>query len=134
MNFHHKGAFYETEELNLIIQHYTHGGTFVDIGANIGNHAIYIARFTKSPKIIVFEPNPTAISILKTNLALNQCNNVDTRFLGTALGAEKGRLRQETPDANNLGGTCYYEDKSGRHRVNRWRFSSSERADRVHQD
>jgi hypothetical protein len=21
--------------------------------------------------------------------------------------------RQETPDANNLGGTCYYEDKSG---------------------
>jgi Methyltransferase FkbM domain len=22
-------------------------------------------------------------------------------------------LRQETPDPNNLGGTCYYEDKSG---------------------
>ena len=27
--------------------------------------------------------------------------------------------RQETPDANNLGGTCYYEDKSAA-RVNRW--------------
>jgi FkbM family methyltransferase len=113
MNFHYRGVFYETEELDLIRQHYTHGGTFVDIGANIGNHAIYISRFVKSPKIIVFEPNPTAISILKKNLALNQCNNVDTRFLGTALGAGKSRLRQETPNANNLGGTCYYEDKSG---------------------
>ena len=113
MKFHYQGVFYEKEELNLIKQHYTNGGTFVDIGANIGNHAIYISRFTKAPKIIVFEPNPTAISILKKNLALNQCNNVDDRFLGTALGAAKGRLRQETPDANNLGGTCYCEDKFG---------------------
>ena len=82
MNFHYQGALYETEELDLIKQHYTHGGFFVDIGANIGNHAIYISRFTKAPKIIVFEPNPTAISILKKNLALNHCKNVDTRFLG----------------------------------------------------
>ena len=122
MNFHYQGAFYETEELDLIKQHYTYGGTFVDIGANIGNHAIYISRFTKSPKIIVFEPNLTAISILKKNLALNHCKNVDTRFLGIALGAAKSRLRQETSDANNLGGTCYYEDKSGGIEAIGWRF------------
>jgi FkbM family methyltransferase len=113
MKFHYQGAFYETEELDLIKRHYSQGGTFVDIGANIGNHTVYISRFTKSSRIIVFEPNQTAISILKENLFLNQCNNVDTRFLGIALGAKKGHLRQSTPDANNLGGTCYSEDASG---------------------
>jgi FkbM family methyltransferase len=61
----------------------------------------------------VFEPNQTAISILKENLLLNQCNNVDTRFLGIALGAKKSRLRQSITDANNLGHTCYIEDASG---------------------
>jgi FkbM family methyltransferase len=113
MKFHHEGVFYETEELDLIKRHYPRGGTFVDIGANVGNHAVYVSRFTKSSRIIVFEPNPTAISILKENLFLNHCKNVDTRFLGIALGAKKGRLRQSTPDANNLGHTCYFEDASG---------------------
>jgi FkbM family methyltransferase len=113
MKFHRQGVFYETEELDLIKRHYSNGGTFVDVGANVGNHAIYISRFTKSSRIIVFEPNQTAISILKENLLLNQCNNVDTRFLGIALGGKKSRLRQSTPDANNLGGTCYTEDASG---------------------
>ena len=105
MKFHHQGAFYETEELELIKRYYSQGG--------IGNHAIYISRFTKSSRIVVFEPNQTAISILKNNLLLNGCNNVDTRFLGIALGAKKGRLRQSTPDSNNLGHTCYFEDASG---------------------
>jgi FkbM family methyltransferase len=113
MKFHDRGTFYEMEELDLIKRHYTRGGTFVDIGANIGNHAIYISRFTNSRRIVVFEPNATAIPILRTNLVLNRCSNVDTRFLGLALAARKGRLRQETPDANNLGHTCYYEDESG---------------------
>jgi FkbM family methyltransferase len=113
MKFHYQGAFYETEELDLIKRHYTRGGTFVDIGANIGNHAIYVSRFTKAPRIVVFEPNPAAISILRKNLALNPCTNIDTAFLGVALGARKGRLRPETPDTNNLGGTCYHEDDLG---------------------
>jgi FkbM family methyltransferase len=113
MQFHYQGDFYETEELDIIRRHYTSRGTFADIGANVGNHAIYISRFTKSPRIVVFEPNQATIAILKENLILNQCTNVDVRFLGVALGAGKGRLRQEIADANNLGHTCYYEDDSG---------------------
>jgi FkbM family methyltransferase len=113
MKFHQQGVFYETEELDLIKRYCSNVGTFVDVGANVGNHAVYISRFTKSSRIIVFEPNQTAISILKKNLLLNSCNNVDTRFLGIALGAKKSRLRQSTPDANNLGHTCYAEDASG---------------------
>lgn len=110
---HHAGSFYETEELELMTRHYTGEGVFVDIGANIGNHSVYISRFAKCPKVIPFEPNPTALSILRENLSLNQCTNVDTQFLGVALAAKKVRLKQATPDQNNLGHTCYWEDESG---------------------
>jgi FkbM family methyltransferase len=113
MKFHYSGSFYEMEELALITRHYTGEGVFVDIGANVGNHSVYMSRFSGSPRIIPFEPNQAAISILKENLALNQCQNVDQRFLGIALAARKTRLKQVVPDPNNLGHTCYYEDASG---------------------
>jgi FkbM family methyltransferase len=113
MKYHQEGSFYEIEELDIIKRHYTGNGTFLDIGANIGNHAVYVSRFLKSPKIIVFEPNQAAISILNENLLLNDCKNVETRFLGMALGARERRLKGLTPDPNNLGHTVYYEDAAG---------------------
>jgi FkbM family methyltransferase len=105
--------FYEMEELEIIKRHYTGGGVFVDIGANVGNHVIHISRFAKARKIIVFEPNEEAISILRVNLMLNRCRNVDTRFLGIALAAREGRLRGAALFPNNLGSTFYQEDPSG---------------------
>lgn len=113
MKCHYAGSFYETEELDLITRHYPGEGVFVDIGANVGNHSVYISGFSKCQRIIPFEPNQAAISILKENLILNQCHNVDTRFLGIALAAGKTLLKQMVPDSNNLGHTCYYEDASG---------------------
>lgn len=110
---HRAGSFYETEELELMTRHYTGEGAFVDIGASIGNHSVYISRFVKCPKVIPFEPNPAALAILRENLSLNRCANVDTQFLGVALAAKKVRLKQATPDQNNLGHTCYWEDASG---------------------
>ena len=113
MKYHNHGSFYEMEELELITRHYSGAGVFVDIGANVGNHAIYISRFAKSPKIILFEPNKAAIAILRANLLLNKCDNVDTRLLGVALAAHEGHLKGVTPDANNLGHTVFYPDASG---------------------
>ena len=113
MKYHYQGTFYEMEELEIIKRYLPAGGTFVDIGANVGNHAIYISRFSKASRIIVFEPNQSAVSVLKENLLLNRCTNIDTRFLGIALAAGKSRLKQLTPDPNNLGHTCYYQDAIG---------------------
>lgn len=113
MKHHYAGAFYEAEELELIMRHFTGRGVFVDVGANTGNHSIYISRFSDCARIIPFEPNPAAIAVLRENLRLNRCDNVDTRFLGLALAGTKRRLGQRTPDANNLGHTCYFDDASG---------------------
>lgn len=113
MRHHCAGQFYETQELEMISRSYTNGGVFVDIGANVGNHTIFISSAKDSPKIIVFEPNPAAISILKANLFLNKCQNVDTRYLGIALAAREGRFKGATPYSNNLGHTEYREDAAG---------------------
>ena len=49
-------------------------GLCLDIGANIGNHALYFAeRFNR---VFSFEPNPIFCSVMRASLALNQIDNV----------------------------------------------------------
>ena len=61
---HRKGVFYEKAELEQIKQHLPLRGTFVDIGANIGNHSLFVAAFMSPARIIPFEPNPDACKLL----------------------------------------------------------------------
>ncbi len=98
---HMLGKFYEEEELELIARHFK-GGTFVDIGTNIGNHTIYAAKFLDASKVIAFEPNREALRILKANLALNDiAGKVVLHEAG--LSDSKGRASVEMP-RDNLGG------------------------------
>jgi len=112
MRCHSSGRFYEEEELAIIERHYK-GGLFVDIGANVGNHTIYVSKFLSPSRIILFEPNSAAIDILKTNLSLNGCANIFTQYLGIALGGREMRLKGSTPNINNLGNTMYSEAENG---------------------
>jgi FkbM family methyltransferase len=113
MRCHYEGNFYEREELQIISKNFGDHGVFVDIGANVGNHTLYISQFTGALKVIPLEPNPVALAVLKINLLLNRCSNVDTRFLGIALAASDRRLQEKTPPANNLGHTEYVDDPGG---------------------
>ena len=108
MKSHQAGAFYEAEELAWIKQHYR-SGTFLDIGANVGNHAIYVSKFLNAPRVVVFEASESTITILKQNLELNRCENVDPQFLGMALGARDGWLKEQRPEADNWGYTFFVE-------------------------
>ncbi|MDP2355722.1 MAG: FkbM family methyltransferase [Beijerinckiaceae bacterium] len=67
---HLKQGFYERDELELI-QRAFNGGTFVDIGANVGNHTIYAALILGATKVIAIEPNPAAQRILRVNISIN---------------------------------------------------------------
>lgn len=69
--FHCLGQFYEAEELEIIRRWFRPGSVFCDIGANIGNHSIFALRFLRAAQTILFEPNPAAIAILRSNLELN---------------------------------------------------------------
>jgi FkbM family methyltransferase len=112
---HFHGKFYESEELKIISEFFPAGGIFVDIGANVGNHTVFVARFLSPLKIIVIEPNPATFEILKANIALNRLDGrVDVSYLGIGLSNTSARAVAITP-AGNLGGTRLHlsEEQSG---------------------
>jgi FkbM family methyltransferase len=108
-----RGEFYEREGLDVIRDYCLPERIFVDIGANIGNHAVFVSKYCSVAELIVFEPNPVAIKILQTNLSLNACLNVNTSYLGFALGSQSKKTRLLMPCENNMGGGEVQEDPRG---------------------
>jgi FkbM family methyltransferase len=102
---HLTGAFYEAEELDLIARHFRLGGTFLDIGANVGNHALYVATFLHAARVVCLEPNPAAVTILRSNIALNGLGHViDGSYLGYGLSDKATDTAAMAVPPRNLGG------------------------------
>lgn len=101
-NCHANGNFYEYEELMIIQDNIAPGAVFLDIGSNVGNHAVFVGTYCDPKAMILIEPNPAAIQILELNLLLNAMT-ADVRHLG--LGLSDGASRAEAAwEPNNLGG------------------------------
>ncbi len=107
---HARGEFYEAEELEIISRHFPKGGIYCDIGANVGNHAIYVGKMLDPSKIFVFEPNPAAIQVLISNIVLNELDAItDSSHLGLGLSDQSGEgfditFRRPRWHVKNLGG------------------------------
>lgn len=99
---HARGNFYEPEELEIIRRWCPPEGVFCDIGANIGNHALFALKFLRVKQLIAFEPNPVAIDVLQSNLELNGVLELcDLRFLGKGLSDHAAAgLSMHTPEKN----------------------------------
>jgi FkbM family methyltransferase len=108
--YHFDGRFYEQEELDLISRHFK-GGVFLDIGANVGNHTLYVLKFLGATKVIAIEPNPAAYRILKCNMALNDVDRkVEVHKIGFSDKASHGSLQTSE---DNLGKTFVVDKPSG---------------------
>ena len=102
-NHHARGILYEREELQIIQRHGIGCSAFLDIGSNVGNHAIFIAKVLTA-KVFAFEANPYTARLLNTNVALNQLDDqIDTSFVGMGLGAQADVLKVGYPFVDNLG-------------------------------
>jgi len=110
---HAQGEFYEPEELALMARYMTPATRYLDVGANVGNHVIYLARCLKLRDITVIEPNGQAQALLCINLALNGLEDrVDTTCLGYGLSDHPGRGEMYTHQ-DNLGGAYFVEGPDG---------------------
>ncbi len=69
-----QGEFYERVLLEHIALRGPRGGLFVDVGANIGNHSVYFARFL-ADCVVAVEPSPQLIPVLTRNLETNGITN-----------------------------------------------------------
>lgn len=107
---HRRGEIYEAEELEIISREYK-GGVLVDVGANVGNHAIYGMKVLRATKVVAFEPEPLAAAIFEINAALNGCG--DALILHkVGLSNAAGRARPVFEE-DNLGGSRLKSDGSG---------------------
>ncbi len=63
-------GIFEEPELDVLSRELFHllpsNSTALDIGANIGNHTMYFARYFD--RVIAFEPNPMAAAVLRVNV------------------------------------------------------------------
>jgi FkbM family methyltransferase len=110
---HINGEFYEPEELALMSRYMTPETRYLDIGANVGNHVIYLARLRGVRDIVVIEPNGPAMAILQINLMLNGITGlVDTSCLGVGLSDEACR-GDMVSHKDNLGGARFVEAADG---------------------
>ncbi|MDD7804229.1 MAG: FkbM family methyltransferase [Endozoicomonas sp. (ex Botrylloides leachii)] len=76
----------------------TANSTAIDIGANIGNHAIEFSSYFN--KVICFEPNPRTFDVLEANA--KQVKNIDVNNWGCASSQQYLKLQE---DFNNIGGS-----------------------------
>lgn len=101
---HCRGVPFAADELRQIGKLYR-GKTFVDVGANVGNHSIIAATAFGAPRVIAFEPNPAAAQILIANIGLNNLSTVITHH-AVGLSDSNGTASAVSPETGlNLGGT-----------------------------
>ena len=77
----------------------------IDIGANVGNHALYLYR--QCEIIHCFEPNPRAYTRLEENIALNAASNIIVHKFG--LGARDAVAQFRDNQTGNLGASGFLE-------------------------
>lgn len=102
---HRRGTFYEGKELNELKKIFPKGGTFIDIGANVGNHGLFAALFLEASRVVPIEPNPLAYRLLIQNVLVNGLSDVfDLSMLGVGLSdTQQGGYAMEERE-RNLGG------------------------------
>jgi FkbM family methyltransferase len=67
---------YEPEIANLLPYLTDGNGALVDVGANIGIHSLTMAKLVGRGMVFAFEPHPTTADRLRSNLALNDVEDV----------------------------------------------------------
>lgn len=90
--------FFEVAILEALRERIT-GGVLVDVGASIGNHATYFARFLPHAAVHAFEPHPDNLAVLRRNVARFPSVVVHD----VALSDRPRTLRLAIPDRRNMG-------------------------------
>ena len=94
-------ADYNREELDFLRANVPVGGSFVDLGANVGTYALALARHVGARgKVIAVEPHPVIHARLAFNRDASSADHV--KLVAAAVGSTDGDLLIET-DGDNFG-------------------------------
>ena len=84
--------YYNQEEIDFLKAGTGPGGTFVDVGANIGLYSVALGNFLQpGGRVVSIEPNPVCVARLRHNLELN---GLDTsRVFDVGVGDFDGKAK-----------------------------------------
>jgi FkbM family methyltransferase len=87
-----RGLFYEIGSL-LCHRHLipAEGMTVLDVGSNIGNHALFYARHSNARKVYCFEPNPGIRELLEKNIEANREKKIDLTYASYGCSDKNGQ-------------------------------------------
>jgi FkbM family methyltransferase len=95
-----ESAPYELPMLRAMVERVSPGDLVLDVGANIGNHSLYLAA--AGCKVHAFEPNASLCEALQQSIEANGFeSNIEVYNLG--LGTQTGKAYFNHLDSNNLG-------------------------------
>jgi FkbM family methyltransferase len=87
---HRLGADYDPPVAAFLRERVRRGAVCIDVGANVGVYVLQFARWAgKTGRVIAFEPNPVARSVLERHVQLNRLANRVT-IVAAAVGAGAG--------------------------------------------
>ena len=82
---------WEPAETEICKQHIKEGMTVIDAGANVGYYTILISKLVGSKGMVyAFEPSPECLEVLRRNVQLNSCANV--QVVGKAVTDKTGHI------------------------------------------
>ena len=93
--------FFEIKFLDYIANKFNKQTGILDIGANIGNHSLFFAKFFKCDMVYSFEPFPANVSLLKANMQ-NFANK--SKIYEIALSNKEGTMPLYNSQKENYGG------------------------------
>jgi FkbM family methyltransferase len=96
------GCFYELDLLQRIEEENL-TGTYIDVGANIGNHSIYFDRFCSADRVVSVEAHPVICKVLRRNLRKNMRGKYNTH--NWAVVENPGEVYLSPINEDNVGST-----------------------------
>lgn len=95
----YKGHLFEKDEINIAAKYIKNDSTVLDIGANIGLHALSFSAMAKDGLIIACEPQPKTFRTLERNIFQNNIQNIIPLNLAIAHCAEIAEFYVMSDDA-----------------------------------
>jgi len=99
---HRLGTDYDPPVAEFLRSHVRQGQTCFDIGANVGVYVLQLAHWTgPSGRVVAFEPNPSARTVLERHLRFNGITGRVT-IVPAAVSRESGTATMYVADAEGM--------------------------------
>ncbi|MBK5000679.1 FkbM family methyltransferase [Pseudomonas sp. S31] len=105
--------FFELRELTETLLVLPRQARIFDVGANIGNHALFFSVIGDAAYIHCFEPAQITADLLQANFALNEIPEDRFAIERIGVGAGPARASYDMLDPANLGATSLKRDTEG---------------------